>query len=77
MPAAADRLRSNRGEPEQQRDLSMNVVWILVGIGIFGVLALAKRIAWPHKRGAQSDLGFVSHQWLAEHRLSQISDSQR
>ena len=52
----------------------MNVVWIVVGIGIFGVLA---RIAWPHERGEQSNLGFVSQQWLAEHRLSQLSDSQR
>jgi hypothetical protein len=75
MLAAADPLRSNRGEPEQERDLSMNIVWILVGIGIFGVLA--KQIAWPHERGEQANLGFVSQQWLLEHRLSQISDSQR
>lgn len=53
----------------------MNIVWILVGIGIFGVLA--KQIAWPHERGEQANLGFVSQQWLLEHRLSQISDSQR
>ena len=73
--AAADPVLSNRGEEEQERDLSMNVVWIVVGIGIFGVLA--KWIGWPHERGGPSELGFVSQQWLAEHRLSQISDPQR
>jgi hypothetical protein len=31
---------------------------------------------WLHER-RESDLGFVSRQWLAEHRLSQISDPQR
>jgi hypothetical protein len=52
----------------------MSVWWIVVGLTILG--ALATRMAWPRKR-PESDLGFVSHQWLAEHRLSQISDSQR
>jgi hypothetical protein len=74
MLAVADPVLSNRGKEEQQRDLSMNVWWIVVGLTILG--ALATRMAWPRKR-PESDLGFVSHQWLAEHRLSQISDSQR
>jgi hypothetical protein len=52
----------------------MNVWWIVVGLTILG--ALATRMAWPRKR-RESDLGFVSHQWLAEHRLPQISDSHR
>jgi len=52
----------------------MTVLWILVGIGIFGVLV--KAIAWCHQRGGRSDLGFVSHQWLAEHRFSQMSAPQ-
>jgi hypothetical protein len=57
-------------------DLSMTVVWILIGIGIAGLLA--KRAGWLRERGGQSDLGVVSDQWLAEHRLSsQISDPQR
>jgi hypothetical protein len=75
MLAAADPILSNRGEEEEERDLSMNALWIVVGIGIFGVLA--KRVAWAYERGRQSALGFVSHQWLAEHRLSQLSDPQR
>ena len=52
----------------------MNVWWIVVGLTILG--ALAARMSWPRNR-RDSDLGFVSHQWLAEHRLSQISDSHR
>jgi hypothetical protein len=51
----------------------MNVGWMVVGMAIVGVLA---RIAWLRERW-ESDLGFVSRQWLAEHRLSQISDPQR
>jgi hypothetical protein len=53
----------------------MNALWIVVAIGIFA--ALAKWIAWAYERSGPSGLGFVSHQWLEEHRLSQISDPQR
>jgi hypothetical protein len=60
---------------ETKREVSMNVVWLIVGVGIVGFLA--KWIVWSGTRGSQSDLGFVSQQWLAEHRLSQISDPQR
>ncbi len=66
---------SHGGDDEEERDFEMNALWIVVGIGIFGVLA--NRLAWAYERGRQSDLGFVSHQWLAEHRLSQLSDPQR
>ena len=52
----------------------MNAGWIVIGIAIVG--ALATRIAWARGRW-ESDLGFVSQEWLAEHRLSQISDPQR
>ena len=74
MLAAANPVLSIRSE-EQEGDPSMNALWIVVGIGIVG--GLAKRIAWHHERRSPSELGFVSHQWLAEHRLSQISDPQR
>jgi len=53
----------------------MNFGWLVAGIGI--VAALTKWAAWLSRRGTQPDLGFVSHQWLAEHRVSQISDPQR
>jgi hypothetical protein len=74
MLAVADKVLSNRGEEAQQRDPSMNVWWIVVGLTILG--AVATRMVWPRGR-PESDLGFVSHQWLAEHRLSQTSDSHR
>ena len=50
----------------------MNVGWIVVGIGIFG--AFARWIAGSGPRGRRLNLGFVSQQWVAEHR--QNSDSQ-
>jgi predicted ferric reductase len=50
----------------------MTIVWIALGVGIVGILAM--RIAWPDRRDARSHLGFVSHQWLADHRVSQVSD---
>lgn len=49
----------------------MIVAWIVFGMVI--TAALAKRIAWSHAR-SRSDLGFVSHQWLAEQRRSQPGD---
>ena len=65
----------SREEDDCGRGVSMTVLWILVGLGTFGVSARA--IAWLYQRGGQSDLGFVSRQWLAEHRLSQISEPTR
>jgi hypothetical protein len=50
----------------------MNIVWIVVGLA----LLIATRAAWAAERDAQS-LGYVSDQWLADHRLSQVSDSER
>ena len=50
-------------------------MWIILGIGLVG--AIAATIAWFQGRGQNTDLGFVSHQWVAEHRLSQTQDSQR
>jgi hypothetical protein len=52
----------------------MTFVWIAVGIAVVG--SLAKLVAWPHEH-AENSLGFVSQQWLTEHRLSHISDPQR
>ena len=53
----------------------MNMVWIVLSLTIAGIVA--KRMAWDDERHAQSHLGFVSHQWLADHRLSQVSVSER
>ena len=73
MLAVANPVCSTRGE-ERERGLSMNAGWIVIGMAIVG--ALVTRIAWSHGRW-ESDLGSVSQEWLAEHRLSQISDPQR
>ena len=49
--------------------MSMNAVWILAGIA--GLGSLAQLVTWALARGRTPDLGSVSHQWVAEHRLSQ------
>jgi hypothetical protein len=50
----------------------MSLVWLVVGVAIFAIVV--RQMARRHERGRQSDLGFVSHSWLAEHRVSQMSD---
>jgi hypothetical protein len=55
--------------------LALNPVWI-----VFGIAVLASGVVtglWFRGRGDEPDLGFVSHQWLTEHRLSQPQDSDR
>jgi hypothetical protein len=52
----------------------MNVLWIIVGLGVLA--AIARTIAWSHER-READLGFVSHHWVAEHRMAQAQDPQR
>lgn len=45
---------------------------IIAGI----VIVFGKLIVWPHV-GRESEMGFVSNQWVAEHRLAQTSESER
>jgi hypothetical protein len=53
----------------------MNTVWVVVGLGIAGAV-IALVTSW--RRGDHlSDLGTVSHQWIAEHRLGSGQDSRR
>ena len=52
----------------------MNVILIAVGLG--ASVAIAVIVRW-RGRGRHSDLGFVSDQWVAEHRLSQQHDLSR
>lgn len=51
----------------------MNILWIVLGAAVLGLLA-RKILRRPDR---PSDLGFVSHQWIAEHRLAQTQDAQR
>jgi hypothetical protein len=53
----------------------MSPAWIAIGVGLLGVIAAI--VVWAQGRGRPPDLGFVSHQWLTEHRLSQTQDPQR
>ena len=53
----------------------MNPVWIVVGLGL-AIVVIARVTSW--RRGGQpADLGSVSHQWIAEHRLGSGQDSRR
>lgn len=49
----------------------MGAVWIIVGTAIVGVVV--KWIVWHRERRWESGLGFVSQQWIAEHRASHLS----
>ena len=53
----------------------MITLWVVVGLGVAGGI-LALIASW---RGGDhtADLGVVSHQWLAEHRLGSGQDSRR
>ena len=53
---------------------AMNTVWVAVGLGVFA--AVVAIVRWSG-RGRQTDLGFVSQQWVAENRLSQQHDLRR
>ena len=75
MAADANPLFSKRGDEQLRPDTSMNMVWIILSLTFAGIVA--KRMAWDDERHAQSHLGFVSRQWLADHRLSQVPDPQR
>jgi hypothetical protein len=49
-------------------------IWIIVGVAVAIVIPV---IAWRRGRGRPADLGFVSSQWVAEHRLAQQHDTSR
>jgi hypothetical protein len=51
----------------------MNVFWIVIATAV-----VAGLVKWLTSRaGDRIDPGFVSHQWVNEHRLSQTGDSPR
>jgi hypothetical protein len=50
-------------------------MWTAVAVGVAGaILAL---VMWRFRRERQSDMGAVSRQWVAEHRLGEPNDRQR
>jgi hypothetical protein len=47
----------------------MHALWTLAGVIMLGTITATLR--WSLGRAADADLGFVSQQWLAEHRQSE------
>ena len=47
----------------------MNGLWTLAGVVMLGTITATLR--WSLARTQYADLGFVSQQWLAEHRHSE------
>ena len=54
----------------------MSSTWIIL-LGIVLVTAIVTMIGRWKWRGRQSDLGSVSHRWVAEERMSKTKDPQR
>jgi hypothetical protein len=52
----------------------VNTVWVVMGLSVAGAL-VAAFASW--RRGADVDLGAVSHQWISEHRLGHGEDARR
>ena len=50
-------------------------MWTIVGVGVVALIAII--IAVLQRPGMRADLGSVSDQWIAEHRLSQVQDTHR
>jgi hypothetical protein len=50
-------------------------MWIVVGLA--AVAAVVAGVSSWQKRDQRSELGVVSHQWIAEHRFGQGNDSRR
>jgi len=53
----------------------MNTIWILASVAVVGIVS-ALVLSWQRHHREQ-DMGAVSHQWIAEHRLGHINDSQQ
>ena len=52
--------------------MSASAVWVVVGLGLAaGIVAFVS--AW--QRNERADMGAVSNQWIAEHRMGSGSDS--
>jgi hypothetical protein len=53
----------------------VSTIWLVVGVGLaVGIIALVA--AWQ-RGGAPADMGAVSSQWIAEHRMGSGDDSRR
>ena len=53
----------------------MSIVWIVAGLSVAGAIT-ALLTSWQ-RRNHHSNLGAVSDQWIAEHRVGQGHDPRR
>jgi hypothetical protein len=53
----------------------MNSVWVIAALGVAG--AIVSLVVTRIRGDRLSDLGTVSSQWIAEHRLGPGNDSRR
>jgi len=53
----------------------MSSVWVIAALGVAG--AILSLVVTRIRGDRLSDLGTVSSQWIAEHRLGQGNDSRR
>jgi hypothetical protein len=53
----------------------MDALWTLVGVVMLGTITATLR--WSLGRTGPADLGFVSQQWLAEHRQAESHHERR
>ena len=77
-------MRGVRGDVESEPDADractveyvespMNTIWILSGVAIVGAIS-ALLLSWQ-RHNKEQDMGAVSHQWIAEHRMGHANDS--
>jgi hypothetical protein len=55
----------------------MDAPWTLVGVGVLATIAGLLRWSLSLWQTRYADLGFVSQQWLSEHRYSESHDERR
>jgi hypothetical protein len=53
----------------------MSTVWIVIALGIVG--AVVALVAFRRRGDHAANLGVVSHQWLAEHKIGPGQDWRR
>ena len=53
----------------------MTTVWVVIGLTV--AAAVVGLVAFWRRSDQPADMGAVSHQWIAEHRLGSGQDSRR
>lgn len=66
---------ADRPCPVEHVEPPMNTIWIVASLAIVGAIS-ALGLSWQRHHRDQ-DMGAVSHQWIAEHRMGHANDSQQ